>query len=115
MEISKSLSSNIEQIMPAVRYIQEHLFDGHLKISNLHEKCGVSAPTFRKLFASAYGCTPKKYVLNQRIQNAAEFLKSGEYSSIAEVSAAVGFEDQLYFSKCFKAYYGVSPMKFKSI
>ena len=114
MEISKNISSDVERIMPAVRHIQEHLFDNDLKISNLHERCGVSAPTFRKLFSSAYGCTPKKYVLNQRIQSAAEFLKSGECSSIAEVSAAVGFDDQLYFSKCFKQFYGVAPSVYKT-
>lgn len=115
MEITKSISPDIERIMPAVQYIQEHAFDSALKISNLNEQCGVSAPTFRKLFSSAYGCTPKKYVLLQRIQAAAELLKSGEFNTIAEIAASVGFEDQLYFSKFFKQFYGVAPSVYKSI
>ena len=83
-----------------------------LYISELHKSCKLSAPTFRKLFLDTFGCTPKKYVLNQRMQHAMELLKSEEYSSIAEIAVSVGFEDQLYFSKCFKAFYGISPSKY---
>lgn len=115
MEYSENKSHDTQRIMSAVQYLQEHLFDSSLRISNLHEYCGISAPTFRRLFADAFGCTPKKYVLHQRIQSASELLKSGEYSSIAEVAASVGFEDQLYFSKCFKQFYGVAPSAYKSV
>jgi len=81
----------------------------------LHQLCKISAPTFRSLFFEKFGCTPKKHVINQRIQSAAELLRSGEYNSIAAVAEAVGFEDQLYFTKCFKQYYGVPPSVYKTI
>ena len=115
MEYSKTISPDAERIRPAVQYLQEHLFDADLRTSNLHSLCGVSAPTFRKMFSAAYGCTPKKYVVNQRIQAAAELLRSGECGSVAEVAAAAGFEDQLYFSKSFKQFYGVAPSRYKAL
>lgn len=115
MEKTENESPEEERIASAVRYLQEHLFDTDLRISNLHELCKISAPTFRKIFEEVYGCTPKKYVLQQRIQSAAELLRSGECSNIAEVAAAVGFDDQLYFSKCFKQFYGVPPSSYKFI
>lgn len=114
MEYSKTKLPDTRRIKPAVEYLLEHLFDADLRISNLHEHCGISAPTFRRLFEKAFECTPKKYVLQQRIQSAADLLKSGEYSSISAVAEAVGFEDQLYFSKCFKQFYGVAPSVYKT-
>ena len=115
MEYSENSSPDAERILPAVRYLQERLFDVNLRVSNLHHLCKISAPTFRSLFFEKFGCTPKKYVINQRIQSAAELLRSGEYNSIAAVAEAVGFEDQLYFTKCFKQYYGVPPSVYKTI
>lgn len=115
MEYSESSSLDSERILPAVRYLQEHLFDVDLRMSILHQLCNVSAPTFRNLFSVKFGCTPKKYVINQRIQSAAELLRSEEYHSIAAVAESVGFEDQLYFSKCFKQFYGVAPSGYKAI
>lgn len=113
MEYSEDKAVGIDRIEPAVRYLQEHLFDADLRISNLHKLCGVSAPTFRGLFETAYGCTPKNYVLHQRMQCASELLRSEEYNTVASVAASVGFEDQLYFSKCFKVFYGVSPSVYR--
>lgn len=101
-----------QRIESAVCYLHEHLFDPSLRISELHLKCKLSAPTFRKLFEQQFSASPKKYVLQQRMLEARLILRNGEYENIAQVAEKVGFEDQLYFSKCFKAFYGVAPSKF---
>jgi AraC-like DNA-binding protein len=38
----------------------------------------------------------------------------GKNSYIKEVAVSVGFEDQLYFSRQFKRYYGVTPSEYRS-
>jgi len=43
---------------------------------------------------------------------AGELLKD-KNSYIKEVAAAVGFEDQLYFSRLFKRYYGITPSEYR--
>jgi YesN/AraC family two-component response regulator len=35
------------------------------------------------------------------------------HKNICEVANSVGISDPMYFSKIFKAYYGVSPLKYK--
>ena len=101
------------KIDPAIRYLEEHLFDGALKVSELPVLCGLSAPSFRRIFMSRFGTTPKKYLQQQRLQAAKLMLEGGEYADIGAVAQAVGFEDPLHFSKCFKAFCGAPPSKIK--
>lgn len=101
-----SLSSRIE---PALQYLELHIFDPTLKISCLHALCGVSDTYFRRIFISRFGISPKKYVINRRLVQAKAIIDHGEYSSISEVAALVGFDDALYFSKAFKLQYGYPP------
>lgn len=101
-----------ERIDPAMDFLKLNIFDAGLKISSLHHLCGMSDPTFRRIFISRFGTTPKKYVIRQRLIQAKTILQSGEYESISEVARAVGYDDPLYFSKHFKEFYGSSPSNF---
>ena len=104
-----------EQISPAIEFIKSSLFDPDLKISELHRLCDISDTYFRKIFISVFGVSPKKYILDKRLSHAKNILDSGEYTYIYEVAAAVGFEDPLYFSKCFKTKYGYYPSQYESV
>lgn len=99
-------------IEPAMEFLQSHLFDSELKIASLPIMCGMSAPTFRRIFVSRFGSPPRKYIIRQRLLQAKVILESGEYKNISEVAQAVGYDDPLYFSKHFKEFYGVSPSNF---
>ena len=65
----------------------------------------------RKLFQKELGVTPHKYLIDKRLQFAAEILVSIDNSSnsIADIAMMCGFRDPLYFSKMFKKKYGVAP------
>lgn len=112
-EIPYTTSLQKRQIYPALEYLEKHLFETDLRISVLPEFCGISAPTLRRIFVSIFGTTPKDYIIKQRLLYAEQILKSGEYITLGDVAQAVGFEDSLYFSKCYKAYFGVPPSKTK--
>ena len=94
---------------PAMEYLELHMFDPDLKINRLHTLCGVSDTYFRRLFIARFGVSPKKYVINRRLSQAKAIIDHGEFSSIGEVAALVGFDDALYFSKAFKQQYGHPP------
>ena len=111
-ETEYTTSKQKESIEPAMEFLQGHLFDGELKISSLPSMCGMSAPTFRRIFASRFGTSPRKYVIRQRLLQAKIILESGEYKNVAEVARSVGYDDPLYFSRHFKEFYGVSPSNF---
>lgn len=101
-----------ELITPAINYLDEHIFDVDLKAAVLSDLCGMTGPTFRKIFSSKFGVSPKKYIINQRMLQAKTILESGEFKNVSEVAYAVGFDDPLYFSKLFKSFYGSPPSKY---
>ena len=99
-------------ISPAVDYIKKHIYDADLKTDNLHQLCGVSGTYFRKIFLANFGTNPQSYILKRRLSHAKALLDSGDFSSIAEVAASVGYTDPLYFSRAFKKKYGIAPSKY---
>lgn len=104
-----STTAQKERISPAIEYLETHIFDSRLRISDLPQLCDMSEPSFRKLFMSRFGASPKKYVIRQRMKQAKMVLESGEYESISDIAHSVGYDDPLYFSKHFKSFYGCPP------
>lgn len=99
-------------IKPAVEYLKEHVYDVSLSTQTLHGLCGISGTYFRRIFESAYGVSPQRYILRRRLSHAKSILGSGDFDSISSVAAAVGYSDPLYFSRAFKKEYGVSPSEY---
>lgn len=64
---------------------------------------------FYKKLRGVTGYSPNEYLRIIRMKKAAELLLSEEHLTVAEVSYKVGINDPFYFSKCFKAQFGISP------
>lgn len=99
-------------ISPAVSYLKSHIYDCNLKTDILSELCGISGAYFRKIFQANYGTNPQNYILSMRLSHAKTIIENGDYSSISEIAASVGYNDPLYFSRAFKKLYGVSPSQY---
>lgn len=104
-----SASSQKLLIKPAVDHLKRHIYDSTLTVDRLHRLCGISDTYFRKIFRAQFGLTPQEYILSKRLSHAHAIIRSGDFNTIGEVAAAIGFHDSLYFSKVFKKTYGVSP------
>ncbi|MCK6474431.1 MAG: AraC family transcriptional regulator [Planctomycetes bacterium] len=77
-------------------------------IEAIAEEAGGSADHLRELFRERYGVPPVKFRTAVRLFQARELLaKSGR--SVKEVAHEVGYPDALYFSRVFRALYGVTP------
>ncbi len=84
------------------------------RISRYAEICGISESYFHMLFKKWAGMSPVDYRNRLRIAHARSILQNSTMS-IGEVSAAVGFDDQFYFSRVFKSVTGMSPQKFRKM
>lgn len=65
---------------------------------------------FHKL-KSLTGLSPIMYVRNARMKRAADLIRKKDYS-VAEIAYMVGFSDPHYFSKTFKAYWGMNATEY---
>ncbi len=94
--------------------IFEKGYQQDLKIEKLAESFHYSRNHLYTLFKEEYGISPQEYLLNTRIDKAKELLADSSINlSIKEISYAVGFKDQFYFSKLFRKKTKLSPMQYK--
>lgn len=93
-------------------WILQHLKDSNLNIDLFAEKMGYGRTTFYKKVKKLTGKTPNDYIKTLRMERAVELLKD-DTLTVAQVSYDIGIEDPYYFSKTFKAFYGISPTQYR--
>lgn len=101
---SQRLYSVIE---PALRCIRNE-YRRALTVEELAALCRVSKPYFCRVFKTVTKKSAMEYLRDFRLQ-VAEALLSNTDSSVAEIAERCGFESPNYFSRCYKACYGISP------
>lgn len=79
-------------------------------LSRLYYELDLSASRAGQLFGKAFGMAPVEYRTRLRMERARELLVSTQYN-VGRVARAVGFSDQLYFSRVFKSRFGVKPSR----
>ncbi len=56
--------------------------------------------------------TPMQYIISVRMTHAQQLLSTTDYT-ITEISAVVGYDNPLYFSRLFKKQIGLSPTDYR--
>ncbi len=95
----------------AMEYITHH-YNERLKINDLADMIGVNRSYLANSFKKNLGCSPQEFLVDLRMKKARFLLKTTD-SSIHAVASAVGYTDQLAFSKVFKRHCGMSPRMYK--
>lgn len=83
-----------------------------INLSEAATLCRLSPPYFSKIFRETFGCGFSVYQNQVRLQQAARLLATGR-APVSQVAYRVGFRSHAYFSKCFKALFGISPTDFQ--
>ena len=99
-------------IKEAINYIEQN-FQNNITIEDIAAVCGINRSYFGKIFHNSIGRSPQEFLMNYRMVKATELLKLTSLS-IAEIGSAVGYENQLHFSRAFKSIYGVSPREWRN-
>lgn len=97
-----------QAIQPALQYIEKHFLRESISAEKLASLCGISYSYVKKIFVKKFGVTPKKYILQLKINYAGDLLRSGMYT-VSQIAELCGFSDIYYFSRQFKEYTGLSP------
>jgi AraC family transcriptional regulator len=92
-------------------FIHQH-FQENLKLEELARVANYSSYHFIRFFKQATGKTPYEYLMDVKIEKAAQMLQNKELS-ITEVCYSCGFVNPSHFSTVFKRKKGVSPSRYQ--
>ena len=103
---------DILKVGEVVSYMEKHIGDD-LRFESLVEVSFMSPTTLRRVFQSAFGCSPMAYLQKLRVKKA--MLLLGDHKkSISDVAFEIGFNDSGYFTRVFKQETGESPKVFRT-
>lgn len=91
----------------------EHNFQNDITVEDIAATCGLNRSYFGKIFKDTIGKSPQEFLMSYRMSKAAELLKLTDLS-ISDVGNAVGYLNQLHFSRAFKNTYEISPREWRN-
>ena len=77
----------------------------------LAERMRISERSLHRKLRDRSGESPAQYVRRQRLNHAAELLRTGRYFTVKETAAAVGYLSTSYFIEQYAATFGCTPMQ----
>lgn len=88
--------------------IEARLHDPDLRTATLADELGISMRSVQNIFA-AMAATPSSYILDRRLDRAADQLVTNPTRSITAIAFGLGFNDSAYFTRCFRQRFGATP------
>lgn len=99
-------------VLRAVDYMEVNLSKS-MTTAEIAREAGLGQKSFVVRFQQETGMTAKEYMASRRCDIAARLLVDSG-ASVQEIAAYVGYPDNNYFSKVFKANKGVTPQNYRS-
>lgn len=111
-QINKGNSLRDFYIKEAFSYIEQN-FQNDISIEDISAFCGLNRSYFGKIFRENTGKSPQDFLISYRMTKATELLKLTNLS-VRDIGNAVGYPNQLHFSRAFKNIYGISPRQWRN-
>jgi AraC-like DNA-binding protein len=111
----RSIADRSTKVAPYyIRRAEQFVSENYMKpidIADLTAATGVSARTLYYGFKQHRGASPKKYLKGVRLLHARRSLLEAQMRGgrVADVAAAVGYDNKSQFARDYKAYFGESP------
>ena len=86
--------------------------DPEYNVEKLSETLGLSRGHLHRKIKELTGTAPVEFLRSYRLNKATQLLRQNAYT-VSEVAYRTGFSSPAYFSKCFKAVYGVTPTEYQ--
>ena len=98
----------LERVMSV---INKNIDNPELSVEFVSDEVGISRAHLHRKLKELTNQTPRDFIRNIRLKQAANLLSSGN-QNVTEVMYAVGFQNPASFSTMFKNFYGVSPKEY---
>lgn len=101
-----------EMMQRLMTYLEENISNADLRVDDMAAAVNLGRTVFFNKLKSIVGMSPTDFVRDLRVKRAQEMMRSS-HLTIAEISIAVGFNDQRYFSRVFKKLTGMTPSEYR--
>jgi YesN/AraC family two-component response regulator len=113
IDYSQDISSEENLFIKKVNeIIENHIEKSDLSVAWLAKSLNLSKTQVYRKIKTITGYSTVEYIRLIRLNKAAHMLKNNQYL-VKEVCFMVGFNSFSYFVRCFKDYFGETPMKYK--
>jgi len=92
------------------RVLENMVLEQEFTIAKLCKALATSRTSLHRKITRLTNKSISIYIREYRLQKAYKKLQH-QSSSVSQIAYDVGFSDLAYFSKCFKAYFGIVPSK----
>jgi signal transduction histidine kinase/ligand-binding sensor domain-containing protein/DNA-binding response OmpR family regulator len=88
--------------------ISRHMAEEEFSVEEFGKEAGMSRVQLHRKLKAITGKSASRYIRSYRLSVAKEMIEQ-QKGNISEIAYSVGFSSPVYFSKCFKEEYGLSP------
>jgi len=96
-----------------IQFALSHLHNPELTTGVIAQATGLSARAVQNAFTRMVGCSPTRFVADQRLQRAAQALRAHEDRTVTQIAFDAGFSDAAFFARCFRRHFGVTPSQWR--
>ena len=101
-----------EFLNKVIDLIEKNIDNANFDMESFSKNLNVSSSQLYRKIKGIAGVSPNEFIRTYRLREAAKMIKESSLT-MTEIAYKVGFNDSLYFSKCFKKQYGVAPSKYR--
>jgi AraC-like DNA-binding protein len=115
--ISRRMASDVpgaeggDPLANLIRQAREHMARG-LTVAELAERANVSVATLERRIRLNFGTTPRSFLAEIRLNEAARLLKESNLN-VAEIADRAGYESPASFTRAFRRRQGVAPGEYR--
>ncbi len=112
INIKVASQADLQWIKNLEKEALSRLTDIDFSMETLASSQGITARHMQRKIKEITGLKPNQYVQTLRLQLSRSYLERKAFSTVNEVTKAVGFQSSKYFSKLFKEKYGKNPSEY---
>jgi len=113
LEPSKLVVASVDEkfLRQVMQVVEERMGDAEFSVDEFSREVGLSRVHLHRKLKALTGQSPSDFVRIMRLKQAAQLLEA-RAGNVAEIAYQVGFNNLSYFSKCFRAQFGVLPNEY---
>jgi len=111
----QDLNDSLSKLKPLLDWLDESYSNPDIGLVEMAKLLAITPRYMNTLFRNTFAHSPYAYLIALRIRKSKEVLLRTPYSSIKQITQAVGFRDTSHFVATFRQYVGFTPEKFREM